>query len=71
MAAADLGSKPMINVNMGTKIPPPPTPPMLPNAPPMNPKNDPNTIFHPNFMGYVHTREADKIYQIKNTIYHQ
>jgi hypothetical protein len=43
----------MIKVSIGTKIPPPPTPPTLPNAAPRNPTNDPNTIRHPNFMGYV------------------
>jgi hypothetical protein len=43
----------MIKVSIGTKIPPPPTPPTLPNAAPKNPANDPNTIRHPNFIGYV------------------
>jgi hypothetical protein len=53
MAAEDLGSKPMIKMSIGTKIPPPPSPPMLPSAAPKNPMNDPNTICHPNFMGYI------------------
>jgi hypothetical protein len=52
MAADDFGSKPMIKVSIGTKIPPPPTQPMLPNIAPSNPTNDPSTIRHPNFMGY-------------------
>jgi hypothetical protein len=58
MAVDDLGSKPMIKVSMGTKIPPPPTPPTLPNAAPKSPMNDPNTIRHPNFMGYVEIKQT-------------
>ena len=48
----DLGSKPIIKVSIGTKIPPPPTPPTLPNDAPKNPISDPNTIFHPNSISY-------------------
>ena len=36
-AAADLVSKPMIRVSMGTKMPPPPTPPTVPKADPRKP----------------------------------
>uniref|UniRef100_A0A0A9CGX7 Uncharacterized protein n=1 Tax=Arundo donax TaxID=35708 RepID=A0A0A9CGX7_ARUDO len=48
IAVDDFGSNPMISVSIGTKIPPPPTPPTLPNAAPKNPINDPSTICHPN-----------------------
>lgn len=50
MAVEDLGSKPMIKASIGTKIPPPPTPPTLPNAAPENPMMDPTIILQPNFM---------------------
>jgi hypothetical protein len=36
-AAADLVSNPTIKVSMGTKMPPPPTPPTVPQADPRNP----------------------------------
>ena len=48
IAVDDLASKPIIKVSIGTKIPPPPTPPTLPNDAPKNPISDPSTIFHPN-----------------------
>ena len=35
---------------MGTKMPPPPTPPTFPNADPRNPTMLPTIIFHPNFI---------------------
>lgn len=44
MAVADLGSNPIIKLSIGTKIPPPPTPPTLPKAAPKNPTRVPNTI---------------------------
>lgn len=44
MAVADLGSNPIIRLSIGTKIPPPPTPPTLPKAAPKNPTRVPNTI---------------------------
>lgn len=50
IAVDDLASKPMIRFSMGTKIPPPPTPPTLPNAAPKNPIMVPTTIFQPNFI---------------------
>lgn len=50
MAVEDLGSKPIIKASIGTKIPPPPTPPTLPNAAPKNPMIDPTIILQPNFM---------------------
>lgn len=36
-AAADLASKPTTRVSMGTKMPPPPTPPTVPKAEPRKP----------------------------------
>ena len=48
MAVEDFGSKPMIKVSIGTKIPPPPTPPTLPKAAPKKPIIDPTTTLHPN-----------------------
>lgn len=42
-AAADLVSKPTIKVSMGTKMPPPPTPPTVPHADPRNPITVANT----------------------------
>jgi len=36
-AAADLVSKPIIRVSIGTKMPPPPTPPTVPKADPRKP----------------------------------
>ena len=50
MAVEDLGSKPMIKASIGTKIPPPPTPPTLPKAAPKNPIIDPTIIFQSNFI---------------------
>ena len=50
MAVEDFGSKPMIKVSIGTKIPPPPTPPTLPKAAPKNPTIVPTTILQSNFM---------------------
>jgi hypothetical protein len=49
IAVDDFGSNPMMSVSIGTKIPPPPTPPTLPNAAPKKPISDPSTICHPNF----------------------
>lgn len=42
-AAADLVSKPTIKVSIGTKMPPPPTPPTVPHAEPRNPITVANT----------------------------
>lgn len=50
IAVDDLASNPMIRLSMGTKIPPPPTPPTLPKAAPKNPIMEPTTIFQPNFI---------------------
>lgn len=50
IAVADLGSNPIIKLSMGTKMPPPPTPPTLPNAAPKNPMIVPKTICQPNFI---------------------
>lgn len=55
MAVEDLGSKPMIKVSIGTKIPPPPTPPTLPNAAPKNPTIDPTIIFQPSFISCLNS----------------
>ena len=52
MAVEDLGSKPMIKVSIGMKIPPPPTPPTLPKAAPKNPTIDPTIILQPNFISW-------------------
>lgn len=48
-AAADLVSNPIINVSIGTKMPPPPTPPTVPNAEPRNPMTVARTSFQLNF----------------------
>ncbi|MFS7909051.1 hypothetical protein Hanom_Chr01g00090291 [Helianthus anomalus] len=48
IAVADFASNPIIKVSIGTNIPPPPTPPTLPNAAPQNPIKLPRIIFHPN-----------------------
>lgn len=53
MAVEDFGSKPMIKVSIGTKIPPPPTPPTLPNAAPKNPITDPTTSLQPNAISWT------------------
>lgn len=47
-AAADLVSNPTINVSIGTKMPPPPTPPTVPKADPKNPIKLATAILHPN-----------------------
>ena len=47
-AAADLVSNPTIKVSIGTKMPPPPTPPTVPNADPKNPITVANTILQLN-----------------------
>lgn len=52
MAVEDFGSKPMIKVSIGTKIPPPPTPPTLPNAAPKNPITDPTTSLQLNSISW-------------------
>lgn len=49
IAVADFASNPIIKLSIGTKIPPPPTPPTLPNDAPKNPIILPRTICHPNF----------------------
>lgn len=49
IAAADLVSKPTIRVSMGTKMPPPPTPPTVPHAEPKNPIIVAKTILQLNF----------------------
>lgn len=61
IAVDDLGSKPMINVSIGTKIPPPPTPPTLPNDAPKNPINVPSTTFHPNSIGCITSTKFTKL----------
>lgn len=43
MAAADFVSNPTMRVSIGTKIPPPPTPPTVPQAEPRNPITVANT----------------------------
>lgn len=48
-AAADLVSNPTIRVSIGTKMPPPPTPPTVPHADPRNPITVATAIRQPNF----------------------
>ena len=50
IAVEDFGSNPMMRESMVTNIPPPPTPPTVPNADPRNPIIVPVTILHPNSM---------------------
>nr|GMC49259.1 uncharacterized protein LOC109150345 [Ipomoea batatas] len=52
LQVADFASNPIIRVSMGTNMPPPPTPPTLPNAAPKNPIMLPRTIFQSNFISY-------------------
>lgn len=52
MAAADFVSKPTIRVSIGTKIPPPPTPPTVPQAEPRNPITVANTSLQLNSNSY-------------------
>nr|GME10604.1 hypothetical protein Iba_scaffold10327CG0040 [Ipomoea batatas] len=49
MAAADLVSNPTIKVSIGTKMPPPPTPPTVPHADPRNPIMVARTLRQLNF----------------------
>lgn len=60
MAVADLGSNPIIKLSIGTKIPPPPTPPTLPNAAPKKPTRVPNTIFQLNSNSW----ESDSVIRV-------
>jgi len=46
---------------MGTKMPPPPTPPTVPNADPRNPIMLPTIIFHPNFILYNQKQKHHKV----------
>ena len=48
MAVEDFGSKLIIKVSIGTKIPLPPTPLMLPKAAPRNTIIEPTTTLHQN-----------------------
>lgn len=50
IAVEDFASKPIIRLSIGTNMPPPPTPPTLPNAAPKNPTMVPKIICHPNSM---------------------
>ena len=47
-AAADLVSNPTIKVSMGTKMPPPPTPPTVPHADPRSPITVASTVLQLN-----------------------
>lgn len=51
-AVDDLESNPITSVSMGTKMPPPPTPPTLPHAAPKNAIIVPPTILKPNLMSW-------------------
>ena len=48
IAVEDFESKPTTRLSIGTNMPPPPTPPTLPNAAPRNPIMVPKIIRHPN-----------------------
>lgn len=48
IAVEDFASKPITRLSIGTNMPPPPTPPTLPNAAPKNPIIVPKIIRHPN-----------------------
>lgn len=63
MAVEDLGSKPMIKLSIGTKIPPPPTPPTLPKAEPKNPITVPSTNLQPNSISCVTKKFIRKLVQ--------
>ena len=52
IAVADFASNPIMRVSIGTNMPPPPTPPTVPNADPRNPIMVPTTIFQPNFIPF-------------------
>jgi len=56
MAVEDLGSNPMTRLSIGTKIPPPPTPPTLPNAAPKKPMIVPTTILQLNSMSFKYSK---------------
>lgn len=62
MAAADFVSNPTIKVSMGTKIPPPPTPPTVPHADPRNPIIVASTILQLNSSGYHRRIEKQENY---------
>jgi hypothetical protein len=70
IAVDDFASNPIIKVSMGTKMPPPPTPPTLPSAAPKNPIMVPTTIFQPNFMSCesIVTNHTHKSCQIDATV---
>lgn len=49
---ADFASNPIIKISIGTKMPPPPTPPTLPNEAPKIPIKVPTMICHPSLISY-------------------
>jgi len=57
IAVADFASNPTIRVSMGTNMPPPPTPPTVPNDDPRNPIMVPTIILQPNFIPYMHHKD--------------
>jgi hypothetical protein len=59
-AAADLVSNPTIKVSMGTKMPPPPTPPTVPQADPRNPIRVTTTRFQFNSNSCIQKRKPNK-----------
>jgi len=61
-AAADLVSKPTIRVSMGTKMPPPPTPPTVPKADPRNPITVANATLHPTFNSCTPSKESISLF---------
>lgn len=52
MAVEDLGSNPIMRLSIGRKKAPPPRPPTLPKAPPINPTAVPATMRHPNSISW-------------------
>ena len=69
IAVADFGSNPMMRESMVTNMPPPPTPPTVPNADPKNPIIVPVTILQPNSMSCKlnHSSSYNKYLQKRET----
>jgi hypothetical protein len=68
IAVDDFGSKPIIRLSIGTKMPPPPTPPTLPNAAPQNPIKVPKTIRHPNSISCIPSNNNNHKLHLLNKI---
>jgi len=68
-AAADLVSNPTIKVSMGTKMPPPPTPPTVPHADPRSPITVASTVLQLN--SNFCTRDYQLRKQNQTPLWHQ